>query len=237
MIKPYRIINASEFLHLHEFFSHKVHTWSTKYCMTPLSIHLQVPPKNYCHPKSVLIMEENRIPIAFISDDYLPVLNQTLFGDKDNHFNESSQHIFSQLLVELFQTKECSIKHAAPEVCDWIYPGSTSLLLSLKTNQTAIELLLHYQFVYALLPAIKSVKISTLSSLDNALEDQLITCQVTLNPIKLSISQLLELHPGDVITTDHHHNNPLHLRHKQHFAAVELRESEHHKSIIIKESI
>ncbi|MDP3270190.1 MAG: FliM/FliN family flagellar motor C-terminal domain-containing protein, partial [Legionella sp.] len=184
-----------------------------------------------------IFIMENLIPLASMENNYLAALNQILFGDQDDHFNECSQHIFNQLLVEIFQTKECSIKQSAPASCDWIYPGSTSLLLGLKTNQTAIELLLHYQFVYALLPAIKSTRASPLNSLDNALENQNVTCQVILNPIKLLMSQLLNLHPGDVITTDHHHNSPLRLRHKEDFAAVELRETEHQKSIIIKESI
>ncbi len=236
MIKPYRLINSFEMDQLNRHFSQVIQSWSHEYARTPLMMNLEAPADNYSINNGFHILAE-QTPLAIIEEHYIGLFNQILFGENKPGFNSVSQELMLILLNQLFKVEHCFIEEGVVQPSpNWFYRGSTCLILTLSINQNNIAIILNPDWVYQCLSPNKTVK-NNLCSLDEALAEQTLTLNLELLPLNISVKQLLNIQPGDVIVSDHPITTPLSLtRNNQVLAQAELGQSSHYKSILLKRS-
>ncbi|MFI4918190.1 MAG: FliM/FliN family flagellar motor C-terminal domain-containing protein [Legionellales bacterium] len=233
MIRPYRLINASELHALTVALEQALQQWNEEYSLFPITVQLSLPAKNAAWHHATAVQAHNGT-LALIETNHLTLIKQALFGEQDPCFNPSGQMFFLILLQRLFKT-ECSMPSSnvseSPE--NWFYSGSTCLLLTLSCHTASAVLVLSPDWVYQQLP--KNHATSSLNTIDQALAEQKVTLNVELLPITLRLNQLMSLKAGDVIASDHLLSTPLRLtQEKQVVAHTELGLSAQHKSIILK---
>jgi flagellar motor switch/type III secretory pathway protein FliN len=255
MIRPYRLINKSELQALNEAFNQVLQQWNEEYSLLPLSCCLSLPPKSVDRDPKAIVKNPSQAPttpikshhctLAHIEKKYLTVINLALFGQDELCFNPSSHALFLILLQQLFHT-ECSISDPSDliitteskvdilEAQNYVYSGSTCLLLTLNCGVVSTRLILNPDWVYQQLPK-HQTNTTPLNTLEQALDHKTITLNAELLPIRLPLKQLVNLEIGDVLTSDHSLSQPLRLTQKQQLIAqIELASMAEHKSIILK---
>ncbi|CAM2806837.1 FliM/FliN family flagellar motor C-terminal domain-containing protein [Legionella worsleiensis] len=233
MIKPYRLINSLELQQLSGQLFNVIQNWNNQYSLNPLSMELYLSPKDYCPSESISIKTPGST-LASLDSDYLNTLNHSLFGKDRLCFNPVSKELFLIFLQELLKVDECSITDEFCPVRDWLYPGSTTLVLQLTCDTRQIHILLHPDWVYQHLPKPHHKKNQSIT-LAEALSDQQVMLNLELDPITLPLQQLMNLAPGDVIATDQLINTPVSLmRHQQLVARADLGTSITYKSIMLR---
>ena len=231
-MKPYRLINPVEVRELNQRFRQIIQEWSEMYCVTPLDLKLEIPPKDY-NPGSI---QEFEPELACIAGDYLSVLNTALFSHDALSFSTTSQELVQILFNNLFQIEQSTLQSQRTETPSWFYAGSPCLLLTLRCNEHQFTLILNPDWVYQQLSKNKSSK-NELCSLDEALAEHSICLSLELTPSPLSVASVAGIQVGDILSTNHPITAPLQLkRGSELFAHAELGQSQQHKSIILKRS-
>jgi flagellar motor switch/type III secretory pathway protein FliN len=235
MMKPYRLINATEIQELHQHFSEVLEQWNEEYSVVPFRLELKAIPKNFSTTNTLMIQEYDN-DLGLIDDHYLSTINHALFAEDKPCFNTASQKLLLRLLNSFFKTEECHEAQSIQEAPDWFYAGSTCLLLTLSCGQEYLTLILSPHWVYQQLPEPHVVK-NQLDSLSDALAEHKVNLYLELTPSPLSVKNLAGIQVGDVLSTNHLLTAPLKLtRGKELIAHAELGHSSHHKSIVIKRS-
>lgn len=235
MMQPYRLINSFEMAELKQHVNQIIQQWNDKYALTPLVVELAVPPREYMVSDALSIHTNNHL-LALIQGHYLTLFNQVLFGEHHCCFNSSGQELMLILLQNLLKVEQCSIIKTTDTSPNWFYRGSTCLLLTLSANKNNITIIIDPNWAYKSLAPNKTLK-DNLSSLDEALAEQVLTLNLELIPLKLPIKQLLNIQIGDVIATDHPIATPLRLTQKEQLLShADLGQSSDHKSIVLKRS-
>ncbi len=233
MMKPYRLINTFELEQIRLPLQQAVELWSHDYCITPLHLELAPPPKGFSLGQTMGI-HQGELLIALIDTDYLSFFNYALFGQDLPEFTPCSVSLFSLLLQNLFHLTTPQIRVTHIEQSTWFYKGSTSLILTLRNEDSSIQFILNPDFVYKQLPKI-GIGQHPISALETALEEQKTQLTIDLEIFSISVDQLMRLEKGDVLTTDHPITTPIYLKHNQHpIAAVELGQTSMSKSIQLK---
>lgn len=234
-MKPYRLLNASELHELTLHFNNVLDEWNETYCVTPLNLHLTVPPKNYSTTEALLIQEQEN-HLGFIEGDYLSIITQALFTEEKRSFHGAGQKLMLILLDKLFKTEHSQL-NALQESPDWFYAGSTSLLLTFGCKEHHFTLTLNPDWVYQQLPKNKTAA-TKLCSLNEAITEQTVSLNLELIPSGLSVKNLAQMQIGDILSTHHLLTEPLRItRGKQLFAQADLGQSSHYKSIVLKEAL
>jgi len=234
MIKPFRLINTLEINTLTNHFSQVLQDWNDEYAMDSCTLQLTLPPENYS-PANIVPLRSGNDSLAMIEEHYSEVMNHILFGEHKSCFNSVSQELLLILLNDLFKVDDCIVdENIQKNPPNWFYKGSTCLLLTLSTEQAGVTIIINPDWVYQTFPVGKSVS-TNFSSLEEALGDQLLNINLELLPFHLPINQLINIQVGDVIATDHSLATPLSLMlESQVLAHVDLGQSAHHKSILLK---
>lgn len=229
-IKPYRLINNSELAHLQQTFECKLQIWNDMHALFPLSCLLSRNPKRPV--SSVLeVCDDTNYRIALLDKSCLSMLKHSLFGAPSDCFNDVTEVLFDALLSQLLGNTHVR-GPAKPVIEDWFYTGSPTLALTLTCASEAITLYLHPKWVINTLPAKPASKKVT-ASLHEVVAAQHIELQVELNPLSLKLSDIMQLHVGNVIKTDHPITEPMKLMNKHHtICNVDLGKSASSKSIL-----
>lgn len=235
-MKPYRLINSSELKKLTAHISALVSAWNHEYCLHDFKVRLSKPDTEDKRAQ-ILIQDDLAQPLALLDASYLAAVQHALFGAKDPSLDEVSTLIFSRLIESLFNAQHRLITPHHLKAHQWLYAGTTALMLQLKSQEHTVSILLHPDWVYKQLPLQKN-HAHTLCSLEDALAQESVTLELQLSPMTLAMGQLLQLQIGDVIKSDHPITSPLPLmQEKERVALVQLGQAAGHKSIILKESI
>jgi hypothetical protein len=233
-MNPYRLINSVELGQLYTQFSAPLDYWNQQYCLHPLTLKISIPTEEYINSHTCYVEGNDGQLLACISDDFYRVINYSLFGQEDSCFNSCSEELFILLLKQLFTTDSYLLNSRKQEV-NWLYPGSTCLLVTLHCHSSSILMLLNPTWVHQNLALHKKCERGIIS-LDEALGEESLTLNLELCSMNLSIKQLVDLQIGDLISTDHKQTSPLQLMHeKKTYATAELGKKDDNKSIIIKE--
>lgn len=238
IMNPYRLINASELLKLQNYFNQKIHHWNELYCMSPLDVHLTLPPKDYRVMDSNLVHVNDK-PLAFVEKHYLIIIKKALFDTLGSCFDSISHELSINLFNHLFDMKQCQISPTIQKPAEWFYAGSTCLLLTLKgTHENKLShgctIALNPDWVYQQLPQ-KETHSHSLDNFQEALTEQTVNLNVELMPSTLSFANITGLQVGDVLATDHPLSLGLRLTCGQKLLAqADLGQSLHYKSIILK---
>lgn len=234
-MKPYRLINALELKQLAQDILMITSEWNEEYAWTPCVSSLSLPEKEF-KPQAAYHLTAGQELLAVIETDFQSVFKPCLFADESSCFDAVTEHLFLVLCKRLLATEELTLSPSTKTIDEWLYPGSTCLVLSLAVAQRQCRLIINPQWVYQRLPQATPAKAS-LVSLDEALAHQSVTLQVMLESLTLPLKQILNLQPGDVIACDHGLDTPLKLMQgQQHIAQAELGKTADHKSIILKRS-
>ncbi|WP_298626870.1 FliM/FliN family flagellar motor C-terminal domain-containing protein [uncultured Legionella sp.] len=232
-MKPYRLINSHELKQLSLPIQELLDYWNSTYSLTPLTMELNLPPKEY-FPEEQYLVSLDDTPLASINKNYIEVINQALFGINKPCLNAVSQELILILLNLILKTEHATIATESRSTQDWFYRGSTSLLLSLHTLTDHATIVLHPDWVYQNLPHSHTCP-NDLKSLDDAVAKHRLSLSLELGSITLPLQQLVSLKAGDVIATDHPINSPLCLKQQDEvIAQAELGQSSQYKSIILK---
>lgn len=233
MMKPFRLINAHELETIRQQFTQIINDWNATYSLYPLTLSLESLPKNYVLLDGVMIYSA-LTPLALLDKAYVKSLNHCLFGEDAPCYDSTSEALLLILSDQLFKKQSCTLKEAP--IPNWSYPGSTGLILTLKTQTHQITLTLNPDWVYEQLPKNKALK-TALSPIDETLGEEKITLSVDLNPINLPVNQLTSLQVGDVIVLSHPLSTPIRVtKNKQMIAQAELGLSSNQKSILLRTS-
>ena len=236
MIRPYRLINASEMQLLNQHFSQVIQQWCDKYALNPLSFELKAPNDQEHFNNNISITStENNTVMGLIEENYLDVVHYILFGEiQDASFNTINQDLFLLLLEKTFKVKACTMDQQPENSHLWFYKGSTCLLLILSSGEYKLRVLLDPEWVYQFLSTKENVK-NKLDSLEDALANEVLDLNVVLLPLNLPLSHLLGIQAGDVLTTDHPIFTPLKFVHKEQIIAEgRLGQTESHKSLSLE---
>jgi hypothetical protein len=234
-MKPYRLINSVELEQIQARFRQSLATWNEQYSLHPLSLQVSIPDKDYIITQNGLIDSGTYQPIMLIDEGHQSLINYALFGVLDDDFNATSDKLMLHLFTQMLHSAPCAMSSNQVPT-DWIYPGSTCLLLTFSCEQHALLCLLNPEWVYHLLSADKHRKPKALHTLDEALAYKQLTLSLELDAINIPFKQLMELQLGDVLVTDHKLAQPLNLIHEQkHVASTELGQQSEYKSVLLKE--
>lgn len=217
LIKPYRLINDIELAWLQKKIQLALQEWNDTHALFPLSCKLSLAPTT--------TLNDDEWATAQLSQ--LSVIKHCLFGDNSNCFNHSAKTLFLKLLNTLFGTQLPDPKK------DWFYTGSPSLTLTLRCINKTMALYLNPQWVLATLPS-THVNEKPVSTLQEALSSKRVQLQVELTPLRLKLTDVMQLNTGDVIKTDHPIHEPAYLSHqKKHLCNVDIGQSNSFKTIKI----
>lgn len=228
-MKPYRLLSSQELEQIRAQFEDAFLDWNTRYARIPLTFSLQ---------KTGLSLSIHN-PVALstyglVEKDIFSCISMNVFGESHVSFEPVSRYLAAALFESLFKHENIEIMDT-PKPVDWLYKGSTCLLLEILFENTCVPCLLSPEWVHAQLsPSLKNVK-APLTSLNEALKEQVIPLEVALNPIRLPLKQILNLQKGDLIKTDQNLNDALCLiQGNTDLAQVQLRQNKNHKSILIR---
>lgn len=232
-MKPYRLINAKERNDLLVLFRERLKPWCDTYCYLPITLELNPVSKTHVDSEQLSILN-NQDNLLALEKNYISFLNLALFGRNSISFNSTSESLFLTLVNTLFGIETSILTRTKAPLADWIYAGSTCLLIQLECQGEMLNLYVNPHWVYQQLPSLQSGK-STLTPLHEALHQETLTLHLELKPLTLPIKQLLHLQIGDVLSSDHYFSEPLNLMHQNHCVAqADLGQSNHYKSIILK---
>lgn len=232
--KPFRFINQSELNTLKQDLSHKLQVWNKEFALFPLTVVLQCNPKPHAFSDSSVFTNNDRA-IALLPKQNLFVMAYCLLGEVADCFDDISAGILPGLLQQLLGAGSLEEKNYTH--VEWFYTGSPALVMTLSSGRYSLNVYLHPQWVLNAIPQ------NTLLSkpkvpLQEALDSELLCCEVELNPMTLQLDKLLRLKPGDVITTDQALTTPILLKHQQQTVChVDIGEINQTKSIQIVSSL
>jgi hypothetical protein len=237
MNTPFRLINKTERQALCAQFNEVMHTWSVQHCIHHLNASIILPSKEY-HADYAYVITHNNNPLALLEAHCLHFFNEVLFGEHLSVFNSYSQKLIIELISALLKTPhELLMSPTEYPFDDWIYPGTTALMLSLHTHDKSLKLLLHPKWVYEQLPPLDK-NTSKIETLNDALAPKTIVLDVELEALSLKLNQCMALKVGDVLVSDHVITAPMYLKHhKTLMCEVELGQSHSYKNIILKRSL
>lgn len=209
--KPFRLINELELCQLEQDLSDALQAWNTEFALFPLSLKLD------CNPKPLAItggsvFAANDLAVALLPEQNLSVLMHCLVGDVSDCFADISNSMFLTLLQHLLGAG--LIENSTCVHDEWFYTGSPSLALTLRSGEYSLNIYLHPQWVLHALPRKEQLPKPKIP-LQEALDSQVLHCQVELHPLTLQLDKLLRLKPGDVIKTDQSLATPMLLKHLQ----------------------
>lgn len=254
-MKPYRLVNSTELQQISQHCTAVLDEWNKYYSLNPISLSVSLPAKDGLITLSHSECSEGSPSIGAVSYDrrslttfgmvgeplllmegcHSTLMNHCLFGEDQPCFNSSSEALLLVLLNQLLSTEHTTLQANIATAQDWIYPGSTCLLLTLTCVSYQINLLLHPDWVYRFLPGIKTTA-NRLCSLNEVVAAEEVTLELTLIPMNLPLHQLMNMQIGDVLVSDHAIHSPVALAHqKQALAQTELGQFCHYKSIQLKE--
>jgi len=235
-MKPYRLINTLELNQFNTNFFNTIDYWNQQYSLHPLTLNVSIPTKEFIKTQTWFVEDNQGQLLACISNDVHQFLNYSLFGEEDSCFNSCSEELFMLLLSQAFNTDFCLLNKINKEV-DWLYPGSTCLLVHLYCNASSISMLLNPDWVYQNLPLATKTN-PGITPLEDGLAEKSLILSLELSSMSIPIKQLMDLQIGDVIATDHGCSRPMQLAHKRKtFATAELGKTLENKSVIIKEFV
>jgi hypothetical protein len=230
-MKPYRLLSNKELNHIQTLFDLRFRDWNQRYAQSPLTFSLQKASKlNPLHNPIGMSTD------ALVEKDLFSLISISLFGEEHDAFEPVCRQLGTTLFESLLQKENLSLDNT-PKPQDWIYKGSTCLFLEIGCENKRISCLLSPEWVQTQLSqTLKSSK-APLATLNDALKEHLLPLDVTLNPIRLHLKQILLLQKGDLIKTDHMLHEPLCLKQgKSTLAHVQLGQNNNQKSIIIRSS-
>ena len=237
-MKPYRLINSVELKLIQERLAQSLSAWNEQYSLHPLSLQVSIPDKDAQITQSGLISSGLYQTIACVEENDYSLMNYALFGEQDSCFNATSEALFLNLLTQLLHCAPCSISPKKREAVDWLYPGTTCLLITFHCDQKTLSCFLNPEWVYHLLNADKRKSHQPLHTLDEALAEQKLDLTVELDSITIPFKELMVLQIGDVLVTDHKLTQPLALIHEQkQLASSELGQLSNYKSVLLKEFV
>lgn len=208
-MKPFRLMNTTESAYLQTLLSNRLQRWNEDYAIYPLSCVINHKPEQPDDLTSYhdFGSEGNAIwlsPLkarAFIQDN--------VFGHVANSFDEVSHTLYLTLLNQLGETTGIA-QQGTPNLNEWFYKGSPCISVTLSSITNALTLYLHPQWVLKTLPQQPPI-LTQMTPLNEALNEQALRLDVTLNPFTLPLTQITHLNIGDVIKTDHPVSMPLKL--------------------------
>lgn len=232
-MKAFRLINRSELQSIKNQFLRILDDWNLEYCLFPISLELRQLPANEPQLSSMLIDSIDK-PIVQIEASYCSFFNFALFGVDKDCFNSVSDELFKTFLSQMLNLEICSLNHSVGKKHNWSYPGSCSLMASLHCSELTLHLIFSPEWVIKQLPTIRS-KQDNLTILEDVLDEQSCTLTAELDPLTISLKQLLAVRKGDVITLEHSILKPLRLTQKdQLFSYADLGRTSSNKSIILR---
>ena len=237
-MKPYRLINSVELSQIQTRFTQSLAVWNEQYSLYPLSLKVSIPDKDDQSTPNTLISSGSYQPIMRMTEAHYNLFNHALFGVPDADFNATSDELMLELFTQLLHSASCDFTTQNNEDSDWLYPGSTCLLLTFSCEPLSLRCLLNPEWVYHLLSADKRKSPQALHTLDEALAEQQLTLSLELDSFNIPFKQLMDLQLGDVLVTDHKLTQPLTLNYGQkQLATTELGQLSDHKSVLLKEFV
>lgn len=232
--KPFRLINQSELNKLQQDFKHRLQEWNEEFALFPLTFELQCNPKPPAFTDTAEFVTDNQA-IALLPKQDLSVMAHCLLGEVADCFKDISANMLADLLRRLLGEGVLQDKDYTHD--EWFYNGSPALVMTLSSGTYSLKAYLHPQWILDALPQnipLTKPKIP----LQEALDSQLLHCQVELHTLSLQLDKLLRLKPGDVIKTDQPLTTPLLLKHRQQTVChVDIGEISQSKSIQIVSSL
>ena len=231
--RSYRLINRSELQELRACLSKNLAEWNQRYALFPLVLELISKPQAPCENSS-MVWGDAQQGVALISQKSTAIMTRCLFGDESDCFSTISNELFIELLEQLLE-----ISNLKPRPEDghkeWFYTGAPTLKITLKGTHESLDIYLHPEWALSRLPVVRYSNKSAIKPIQDALDPESISLNVTFLPFSLSLDDLMCLQVGDVIKTDHLLTNPLVLQlNSQKMAQVDIGENNHQKSIQIR---
>lgn len=212
-MKPFRLISDTELNCLRERLAVSLQAWNTQYALYPLSCTL----KPAIKPDTIYPILSDIEPLVLPHQDDWSVLQYALLGVDDDCFNNIAETLGLTCLQVLLGTE--TLHHQTETQCDaWFYTGSPALTLILSCEQRTMMFTLHPQWVSNALPYRESIQ-APMSTLQQALVPQTFVFNVMLDPLALTLQDILQLQIGDVIKTETHISLPLRLQQNQQILA------------------
>lgn len=230
-MRPYRLINFSELQFLQQRMQQIVQLWCTQYSITNVDCELLIPNiEHVCGGWAINFQDEI---VALTTPNSIDFITTILFGENERCLHAVSEELFLLLMHNLLDLENLSLDNTLETEANWFYRGSTSLQLILSNQQNSLTIVLSPQHIYQFLSLNRSL--SVIESIDNALDKQVLTLDIELMPLSLSINELLNLQAGDVLASDHSLTTPLQLIHdEQLIAQCELGTTAEHKTLLLK---
>lgn len=228
---PYRLINTTELRTLQEQMTHALQTWNQEYSRYPLSLKLCTPSGNHSANSTVT----TDAPFVIITPNHQQFINYTLFGQDHECFNTTGEALLRQLFAQLLHTDSVTIETNRSAAAHWNYAGSTCLQLELYCHEQYLHAWIHPDWVYHRLSQLQATTPIT-HHIKELINNHGITLDIELDPMMLPLQQLMHLHVGDVLISDHKHSAEIRVIHQNEpIAKAQLGQSQKLKSIQFKE--